>query len=254
MKAITISDADDFSALVSGLAADVIDAHIYWGMAKTLREQLTQWPEVGSEAQTFWYYTQTAHRRTALASLARAYDTERSALHLCTWLVTIRQNPHLFTAEALKARRPTDPFVKWVLVSTEPPNAGQLDADISACSTSDPDVSALLRLRHNFIGHRSAELTKQAARVHAAPTPRGLASVVPQLYDDQIERLLERAVTILNRYSLLFSASGYGTKPVGHDDVERIFRGVQRDLNRMKADIEAQAALIAPSVSPPQYP
>jgi len=99
---------------------------------------------------------------------------------------------------------------------------------------TDPDVSALYKYRSTVLAHRGAKLTKQ-----------GVNAQFPKIDVELVERLLERASTILNRYSLLFNATAYGMTPVGHDDVKRVIRSVQRDLTDAREHVEAQMAALA---------
>lgn len=232
-KTISVADDSEFNALIQALARDVVDAHIYWDQHNALLAQLEKWPDVQTEGWPFWYYTLQAHRRTALASLARAFDQEPSALHLRSWLTSIRKHLHLFGKDAVMKRRPADPFAQWMNADAAVPDLVVLDRDIKSCSKSDPDVAALFRYRHNVLAHRGAKLSKQ-----------GVAAKLPEIFVDQIERLLARAQKILNRYSYLFDASFFSMTPLGHDSVERVFEAMQRDLDQHKADIAAQVAAV----------
>jgi hypothetical protein len=229
-KTISVADDTEFNALVQALARDVVDAHIYWGQHAALQAQLEKWPEVQAEGWAFWYYTLQAHQQTALTSLARVFDQEASSLHLRSWLISIRDHTHLFGKDAAKLRRPDDPFVQW-LPEDSVPDPIQLNQDIELCSMQDPDVKALIKYRHTVLAHRGAELSKQ-----------GTAAKLPELLYEQIERLLVRARDVLNRYNYMFDASFFGMTPLGHDSVERVFEGVQRDLDQQKAVAAAQAA------------
>jgi AbiU2 len=232
---IKVKDESEFRSLLEGLAQDVVDAHIHWNMWKSLTDLLTQWPDVQVEASTFWHYTRSAHLRTALASLARAFDQEQRSLHLKNWLVTIGEQRHLFTIDAFARRLSDDPFAKWLLEDVKELDLDTLLSDIQSCSNYDPDVRTLFQYRSNVLAHRGAKLARQ-----------GPAAQQPQLDTEQIERLLDRAKTILNHYSLMFNASAYSMRPVGHDDVEHVFRRMQRDIDRTKKEIEAQAATLQP--------
>jgi hypothetical protein len=196
----------EFGALIRGLAQDVVDAHIHWGQLNALQAQLDKWPEVRAEAWAFWYYTLLAHRQTALVSLARAFDQEDSSLHMQSLLIAIRDHLHLFDKDGVLQRRPDNPFAQWMPQDAAKPDLTQLNQDIDASSMSDPDVKALNLYRHTLLAHRGATLTK-----------RGDETKFPPLFDEQVERLLERARTLLNRYNYMFDASHYGMKPQGHD-------------------------------------
>ncbi|WP_322101790.1 hypothetical protein [Paraburkholderia sp. J41] len=233
MAAIKVKDESEFRSLLDGLSRDIVDAHIYWKLWKDIDELLKASPEVYNESSTFWYYTLNAYLRTALASLARAFDQEESSLHLKSWLITIREHQYLFTKSAFARRCSGDPFAKWLLKDAKEPDIAVLAADIGSCSMTDPDVSALYKYRSTVVAHRGAKLTKQGANAQ-----------FPNIDVELIERLLERASAILNRYSMLFNATAYGMTPVGHDDVKRVVRSVQRDLTDARERVEAQVAAL----------
>ena len=229
-KTISIADHVEFASLVNALARDIVDAHIYWDQHNALQAQMEKWPEVQAEGWAFWYYTQQAHQRTALASLARVFDQKQNSLHMRSWLVSIRDHTHLFGKEAAKLRRLGDLFVQW-LPDDAVPDPEQLQKDIDLCSMQDPDVKALVRYRHTVLAHRGAELSKH-----------GNTAKLPELLYEQIDRLLARAKDILNRYNYMYDASFFGMTPLGHDAVERVFESMQRDLDQHKAKVAAQVA------------
>jgi len=213
-------DATQFRALIRALAQDVIDAHIHWDQHNALQAQLEKWPQVQAEAWQFWAYTLTAHRRAALAALARVFDTEADSLHLHSWLTMIRDHLHRFGKQAAAQRTPEDPFTQWLPDDATTPDPEQLNRDIAQCATSDPDVKALVKYRNTQLAHRGRKLSLQ-----------GDAAKLPTLLYEQVERLLERARTLLNRYNYMFDASFFSMTPLGHDAVETVFECVQRDLD-----------------------
>lgn len=240
MAAIQIKDEPEFRSLLNGLAQDVVDAHIHWDMWRYLTGLLTRWPDVQIEAATFWYYTRSSHLRTSLASLARAFDQDQRSLHLKSWLVTIREHQHLFAADAFERRLSNDPFAKWLLEEVKELDLATLSSDIESCSDTESDVKALFIYRSNVLAHRGAKLAKQGSSVQQ-----------PKLDIEQIERLLDRAKIILNRYSLLFNASAYSMRPVGHDDVEHVFRRTQRDIENERQKIDEQVSTLRSNLDGP---
>ncbi|WP_266170749.1 hypothetical protein [Dyella subtropica] len=220
-----------FGALVRALAQDVVDAHIHWDQHNALQAQLEKWPQVQAEAWPFWGYTLTAHRRTTLAALARVFDQEENSLHLYAWLTTIRSHLRLFGNHPVHHRPSDDPFAKWLPEGVVAPDTQQLEDDIALCAIADPDVLALVRYRNNLLAHRGRKLSLQ-----------GDAAKLPTLLYEQIDRLLERARTLLNRYNYMFDASVFSMTPLGHDAVETVFECVQRDLDHRE---EKEAARMA---------
>jgi len=53
---------------------------------------------------------------------------------------------------------------------------------------------------------------------------------------DDLRSLLERAKTILNRYSYLFAASVYSTQMVGHGDFAYIFKCVEEKVEEAQRE------------------
>lgn len=219
-KALRDVNETEFAALVRGLVLDVVDAHIHWGQLTLLEKEMNARPDVSAQAYTFWHYTRVAHRQTALASLARVFDQEPGSLHMRSFLEAIRDHLHLFNKEGISRRRPDDPFVKMMSPEAAKPDPAQLARDIDSCSTLDPDIKALNRFRSNLLAHRGAKLTRQDD-----------VDKSPPLLVEQVKRLLDRAKTLLNRYSFMFDNSGYSMVPHGHGDLVNIFDGVERDLN-----------------------
>lgn len=74
---------------------------------------------------------------------------------------------------------------------------------------------------------------------------RGDPAKLPPLLIEQVERLLERAITLLNRYAYMFETTLYATQPVGHDHIERIFAMMQSDLDRRAQLIQKQLAQVS---------
>lgn len=220
---------EQFESLFMALARDVVDAHIFWGQARALAAQLEQWPEVYTEGEAFWIYALQAHRCTALSCLGRVFDQEPSALHLRSLLLLTRDHPQYFGKEAAARRQPDDPFAQWLPDDAVPPSHDQVTSDLAQCEMSDPDVKALSIYRHKVVAHRDTKISMKASSCD-----------LPSLQDEQIERLLHRAKTLLNRYSYKRDASCFGMTPLGHDAVEKVFKRVQRDLDHDRQELDIQ--------------
>src|SRR5438128_312042 len=106
---ISISDSDEFRKLVQALADDIVTAHIHWRLHCDLVNTLNQKHIVHAQSPTFWRLTVGAHEAAAIGSLCRAFDQERTALHLRNWLETIRENRHLFETGEFRKRLAANP-------------------------------------------------------------------------------------------------------------------------------------------------
>jgi hypothetical protein len=223
---IRVQTSEEFSRLLEALADDVVHANIHWKQANDLGAALNAHPQVWAQSRTFWHLTLNANRYTALQSLCRAYDQNQSSLHLLSWLKTIQANTHLFNQDEFKKRLAGNPFVDSLAADPRAPDPVTLKQDIQSCSIKDPDVHLLMQYRSNLLAHRNAKSTTSGAVSNGKYAVPGT----------QIEALLERARTILNRYSYLFSASVHSVNMVGHDDYQYVFKSVQAAVDRFPND------------------
>lgn len=223
---IRVQTSEEFGRLLEALANDIVYANIHWRHADDIAAALDAQPNVWAQSQTFWHLTLKANRYTALQSLCRAYDQHQSSLHLLSWLKTIKANVHLFSQDEFKKRLSGNPFVDSLATDPRAPDPVTLEQDIQLCSIKDPDVNLLMLYRGNLLAHRNAKSTTSG-------TANNGKYAIP---GTQIKALLERARTILNRYSYLFSASTHSVTMLGHDDYRYIFKSVQAAVDRFPDD------------------
>lgn len=227
---IRIKNGAEFNNLLNALAWDITRAAIHWKLYSDIVDALSNDALVFAQSQTFWQLTMDAHSHMAAHCLARAYDTHPAALHLSSWLETIQSNLHLFSEENFRERLASNPFVDSLAKSPREPDADQLKTDIALCGDQDADVKLLANYR-NFRGaHRNAGISKAGVD----------ASNKHVLTDGVIETLVNRAKTILNRYSVLFMATTHSTTMLGHDDYGNIFQYVGEALERREQKVARQ--------------
>ena len=221
---ISIRDAVEFEQLLNALSNDVVDAHIHYQMYEELVAAIQHHPLVVQQSNTFWTFTLQAHLNSSVYALFRAYDQDTRALHLRSWLLTIQENLHFFDEDSFRERLKDNPYVASLAADSRKPNAASLAEDITLCSSSDPIVKRLTVYRSNRIAHRNA---------NALLSPVDIGERFGLTFDD-IRTLLERAKTIVNRYSYLFAASTYSTKVIGHDDFEYIFKCIEEKVEEAR--------------------
>jgi hypothetical protein len=226
---IKIQNAGEFKRLLSGLALDIVDAYIHHQMHNDLLKATKQYPLVTPQSNTFWYTTLKAHHTTSFSLLTKAFDQEKSALHLYSWLLTIKEHLHLFGDKSFRERLKDNPFVESLAQDYRIPDSNVLEEDILSCSAADPLVKTLIIHRSSWVAHRSARNTA---------TGTSIGDQHPLTWED-FEALLNRAVTILNRYSVLFEATSYSTTPIGRADYEYIFKCVQHAVEKSRENTDA---------------
>lgn len=225
---IPFSDESEFKRLLEGLANDIVDAHVHYNLFKSLRNSLNDFPLVAAQSNTFWVTTLKSHLSTSLNMLTKAYDQNPNALHLFSFLQTIKTNLALFQEVNFRARKKDNPFVDSLASEPRVPDLSSLDQDISLCSDNDPLVKILVLHRGNALAHRNAKSTAKG---------KSISETHPLSWDD-FETLLTRAIKVPNKYSQLFEASTYSTKPIGADDYQYIFECVNSAVEESRLKVE----------------
>lgn len=223
---IDINNAVEFERLLKALSDDIVDAHVHYRLYEDLVKALAKHSLVFPQSRVFWDLTLQAHVNSTVYALIRAYDQEQKSLHLRSWLVTIQENLHLFDDAAFCERLKDNPHVASLAKDREKPDPAVLADDIGACSASDPLVKRLTMYRGNRIAHRGAKYILSALD---ADERFGFTF-------EELRLLLDRAKTILNRYSYLFGASVYSTNIVGRDDFQYIIETVQEKVEESRRE------------------
>ena len=221
---IPFSNENEFKRLIEGLANDIVDAHIHYRLYKDLLSAIEEFPLVVAQSNTFWSTTLKSNLSSSLYLLTKAYDQNSTALHLQSFLQTIKANPTLFNEPNFRERKKDNPHVDGLASVCRIPDLRTLEADISFCSLNNPLVKTLAVHRGNFLAHRNAKNTATGTNV---------SETHPLTWED-FELLLNRAIEILNKYSSLFEASTYSTRPIGANDFRYIFECVNSAVEQSR--------------------
>ena len=235
MTRIDIHDDNEFSLLLNELSADVIYAHFHFKLLRALQDAYDQYSEVFNETRTFWHLTLEAHEAATLFRLGRIFDQHRDALSLGNWLLTIRSNLHFFDEPNFRRRLQGNAFVDSLATDSRKPDECELDRDIGLVVAGqkkglDESVRKFIVIRHKYLAHRDPAFLLPS---------RGPERAADLLWAD-IERLLNLAAELLNKYSSLFAASVYSTTMVGQDDYKYVLETIRARINSRKADVDAE--------------
>lgn len=203
----------DLTKRISALSNDVVNANIHWRMRSDLINSLQKHPLVGAQSNTFWHYTLKAHATSTMINLCRIFEKRQDTLNLLEWLKTIQDNLSLFETTAFNKRLAGNAFVDSLATEARCPDKPTLDADIRNCSSSDPLIKKLMDYRGDFFAHKNTDIAigNKPSQTEQLPS------------DEDITALLERAITIFNRYTRLFQAETYSISVIGKDDYKFIF-------------------------------
>ena len=222
---IEVTNSSEFKRLIQALSLDITSAAIHYRKFKRLLTTLNENPDVEANARTFWSLTLEGALTMCLQALCRAFDQEKTGLHLVNWLRTIEANSHLFSETNFRERLKENSFVESLAAETKQPDPNVLKSDIEACSAKDPLVRTLVIHRGNRIAHRNAKNIVEEFDIDT-DHPLGYS---------EIETLIDRAVSVLNRYSAMFDANTYSTSMIGEDDYEYVIESIKGQIQLAKA-------------------
>ncbi len=150
--------------------------------------------------------------------LHRIYDQHQSSFNLRRFLITIRENPHLFAPQEVKKRVAANPHAEGLIRAIGALDPAQLERDIRYCTNSNPQVANLNEWRDRVTFHKDPrELFRQNPFEHDHPLPFA-----------EIEELLAKGYEIRNRYSQYFDTSVYSQGCREWKDVNHLFNALAK--------------------------
>ena len=227
---LNIKSSDEFDKLLNALSDELVHANIFFKLHVDLKSATTEYIREFNQSATFWTLTFQALLDASLFRLCRIYDTYPTSNSLPNLLDTIKGNLHIFDEANFRERLKDNPFVDSLAQSARKPDLKQLDVDIEYASAKNSLVRNLVVLRNNIYAHRSAGniIKEKDLRVNYP------------LSINNITELLEKGMSILNRYSSLFRALSHSTQIVGHDDYKYVLSCMRSDLIRHEEELQAE--------------
>ena len=194
-----------FERQLACLVEDAREASQHYDLYKQIREAISIEEKIikMNRAPAFWSLTLNAHLNSCRLGLCRVYDKTRGSINIDGWL---REHRKLLLDKAL------EPEIEERHHMSSPVTASTIDSDLALTNEKNELVKKLSAQRNKAIIHTD--------RLEA----EGLTSVFerfPLTYSNY-EELIQRADTILNRYSVLYSGAAYQLSVAGRSDVQRV--------------------------------
>jgi hypothetical protein len=228
---LKLKSAEEFRRLLTALLDDLVDARFHFALHQNLAKAGEEYAMEIAQSPTFWGLTLSAHMDAVLLRLCRAYDPyDHAALNLRNLLDTVRANVSIFDEPNFRQRLKGNLFVDSLAAELKQPDQAQLRKDIEVVSDSDPLVRKLVMWRHNYVAHRNSHFTLN---------PKKFDAQYPLLFAE-IDALLDRALEIGNRYSLLFDASAHATLMVGRDDYLNVLKAIREHVEAYERRLDEE--------------
>src|ERR1035438_162400 len=224
MKAIAITSDEKFERLLDHIGWQAHRAKDYWYLVTKLQAATDDYQAEMNETPAFWGFTFYAFRDVVLSCLCRLYDQDPRVLSLGRFLKTIQTYRAYFSDEHFRERL----HLQSLATDRTRVDDNALQDEIRSVSSTDPLVSRLVKLRNGLIAHNDDELV-----LGNVQRPGGLEK-------KQTQNLLDRAVQIASKYSLIYRASWASTKVVGADDYEQLLSLLREGHASVTARIEEE--------------
>jgi hypothetical protein len=228
MKRIKITSSVELSALLDALADEIISAHVTHRLYCDLVDAIPEYEKEMNQSQTFWRLTIESLRDARILRLCRIFDQEANSLNLGNLLETIRSNTKLFSADEFRRRLKDNPHVESLAKQHRSPDMTELKEDLTIASPSNEVVKKLILWRNNIVAHRGAKFTLGRKKI-LEDNP---------LSQEEIDDLLDKALSIINKYSSLFRASSWSRNMVGQDDYKECLSLIRDAVIKCELDIE----------------
>lgn len=200
----------EFGELLESLANDIVSGAIHYQLYKDIRDSIPEFERELNQTPGFWSLTLYAYLDAARSRIFRAYDQHPHGLSLKKLLEIVNANPTLF------ANR------------DEPLDLEGVKRDLLLVTPVDPLVKTLVAIRGNIHAHkRAANVIRKIDISDRFP-----------LSEAEFDQLVERAVTLLNRYATLFRRISWSTEMIGRDDWKFVLTCVRDALERDEAEFQ----------------
>jgi len=185
------------------LVADIREAHQHYDLYLQIRSAVSvdSHREQMNKATNFWTLTLNAHLTSCRLGLCRIYDKTKGAITLNKWL-----HQH-GTALLNKA---SEPDIVERHFMQAPVSESVFEKDLELTDSENPLVKTLNEQRNKAIIHSAKSEVSEIKSVFERH----------RLTYSDYEDLLNRADTILNRYSVLYSGESYSIFTKGRNDLE----------------------------------
>lgn len=193
---IRVRTLAEFERLLSQLKEEEQYASDSWALYKGLDDSMGEDVSEFNSAPEFWRITLSGLRQGIFAALGRLYDKGSTALSLRRFLVTVKSHPDLAikTGDSL--------------------NLPELEAELQTVTKDDLLVKRLHHIRDKSVAHRDAELIRLAN-----------FSSLTGFQPHEVEILLKRAATIVNKYRFLSGLPPWSANR--NDDYQRLLEYVR---------------------------
>ena len=194
-----------FEKQLEQLIKDTREAYQHYDLYRQIRKAVSvdSHRTYMNRSTNFWSLTLNAHLDCSRLALCRIYDKTKKAISINKWLCEHRE---------LLLRKASEPGIVERNLMKAPITTSIIETDLELTNENDALVNSLNEQRNKAIVHSAKSEIREIETVFKR---------YPLTFSNYDE-LLKRAEVIVNRYSVLYSATSHGIYTDGRDDLKNI--------------------------------
>jgi hypothetical protein len=208
-QVIRIKSKEQFDWLIDHLVTETHRAWDHWNLWGGLDKAIAEYAMEVNQASQFWRLTIRAHQDSVILRLGRLFDPHAIAVSLGNLLQTIHDGV-------------TTSAFSHLGIKVEELDLKILETDLETVSESDPLVARLMDIRNDYLAHRASRVV--------------LGKSLPTFPREDIETLLNRASSMLEKYGTACGRPYVSRQYAGEDDYKHLFELLRRGLQAIKTE------------------
>lgn len=205
-----IETREQFDNALESLVTDSCRAYDHWTLLLALNESSEEYYREFSQTPFFWNTIMRSLQDGAILRIATMVDPRDDVVSVPNILKIIKINA---VGKGSRLGIELDDFDK-----------AKIDNDIKSVHKLDPIVAKILKLRNDFIAHRS---------VNIVATRR--INLLPELKNEEVSSILDLVYELATKYSKLYGKNITSRSMPGSNDYKHLLEGLRKwyDLGAM---------------------
>lgn len=217
-----------FKKYYDELMRQAINARAHLKLWERLEKYRSNYLKELNQAPHFFTYTIRAHLDDALMTLSRIIRKQKQAVTIWKFLCFVESNLGILSDEAFSKREGEKPNYDEHWKSHTPITQKEIDEDRKKLLSLEQTINRLSTWRDKVIAHIDQRFLLAG---------KSISEEYP-LQHQQLEKVIDTIVDILNRYSRAYNSSTWLEKIPGEDDVQYVMDYIRFHIQERKKQIE----------------
>lgn len=218
-----------FKEYYDKLIWETLWAHAHLKLWERLENYRTSYLKELNQAPHFFNFTMKAHLDDALLTLSRILDTSKDSLTIWKFLNFIECNKEIFSTQTFCRRKKDTPYYEDQVKSHIPITPKVIREDRQKLENLKETMDSLNSWRDKVLAHNDRQFYLKSK----------ISSTVYPLQLQQLEKVMDTIVGILNRYSYAYDSSTLVKKFSGEDDIQSVMDSIRFKKEDRKKQLEA---------------